>query len=169
MIFCIVILELDVAEKQLDQLSIRLDGAVPSDVHNAILLARDQLEEKHKKVANSEARLTTQVKTLQATNERLNQKIESLNSQVSELRGSGTPRPNSDVIFQQLGTTRSEALGNDDCSTRDVVAYMLQAHMDLSSKVKDLSATAPNDDPYFVVSLHPRLEPCVYVCMPCSC
>ena len=74
---------LDVAEKQLDQLSIRLDGAVPSDVHNAILLARDQLEEKHKKVAHSEARLTTQVKTLQATNERLNQKIESLNSQVS--------------------------------------------------------------------------------------
>lgn len=72
---------------------------------------------------------------------------------MNDLRRTGTPRPNSDPIFEMLGTTREEALniGEEDRATTDgTFEFLLRHTVELEQRVRQLESLAPNDDPYFI-------------------
>jgi len=141
------------AEKQRDTLSIALDGAVDSQTYNAIALAHEQLQEKHKKLASSESRSVAKVATLEARVATLEAKKEALTSKVEAYSEVGTPRPDHGPLFLALGVDREKVL--DDTSTVNTFKYVVEQQLAMRHRIKELAAITPNDDPYFVSSLGP--------------
>ena len=136
-----------------DHLSLQLDGAVASDVHDALQLAHDQLQARLQKLEKENENMLRKISTLEAVNAKLKEKLEALTGEVNDLRRTGTPRPNSDPIFEVLGTTREEALNigeEDRATTVGTFEFLLSQTVQLEQRIRQLESLAPNDDPYFV-------------------
>ena len=136
-----------------DMLSLQMDGAIASEVHDALQLQFDQLQEKLRKVEKEGENMARKVQALQGANQRLKDKLEALTIEVNDLRRTGTPRPNSDPIFEVLGTTREEALKvepDDRASTAATFEYLLTQTVSFEQRIRHLESLAPNDDPYFI-------------------
>ena len=89
------------------------------------------------------------ISTLERENEKMTKQLDKLTVEVMELRRTGTPRPSTEPLFELLGTTREEALGENK-STEAHWDYLLSHAVKMKERVKDLEEMAPNDDPYFV-------------------
>ena len=89
------------------------------------------------------------ISTLERDNEKMTKQLDKLTVEVMELRRTGTPRPSTEPLFELLGTTREEALGENK-STEAHWDYLLSHAVKMKERVKDLEEMAPNDDPYFV-------------------
>ena len=145
--------QLKEVEMERDLLSIQMDGVIASDVYDALKQQFEKLQEKLRTVEKEGEDMGRKLLALQGANTRLKEKLQTLNTELNDLRRSGTPRPNSDPIFEVLGTTREEALevGPDDrASTVATFEYLLTQTVKLEQRIRHLESLAPNDDPYFI-------------------